>query len=241
MARFIGLGLLIPLFGGNSFPRAPKVFLTLCLSYMVFININQTYPVEVPISYIVNNLLSNFLVGIIIGIVMMLVLYSLQFAGEFIGFQMGFAMANIFNPDLEEEISIVSQLSYFFGIFIFFIFKGHIFMYTLLIESFEKVPVVFSFDSNIFMIVSIKLAEVFVIGFQFAMPLVAIMIFIKLSLGIISRLIPQMNVFMVGLPLQVGVGFLIFMVVVLTWKDEFLKAFFEIYSWVKNFIPMISK
>jgi len=46
---------------------------------------------------------------------------------------------------------------------------------------------------------------------------------------------------MVGLPLQVGVGFLIFMVVVLTWKDEFLKAFFEIYSWLKNFIPMISK
>ncbi|POZ92192.1 flagellar biosynthetic protein FliR, partial [Petrotoga halophila] len=75
---------------------------------------------------------------------------------------------------------------------------------------------------------------VFTIGLQLSMPLIAFMILMKVALGIVSRLIPQVNVFMVGIPLEILVGFLLFLGVILIWEDQFTTLFFQLIEWIKN-------
>lgn len=240
-ARFIGIILLIPFLNSNFVPVIVKACIVICFSYLILLNIEETIPMDVHVSIIIMHMLLNFLFGVLIGTVVNLVLYALQFAGNFIGIQMGFAMANVFDPQMQEQISLVSQMSFLFGTMLFIIMKGHIYMFSIIIDSFEKVPVLYSLNINSISLIVSKLADIFVIGLQFAMPVTAIMIFIKLSLGIVSRLIPQMNVFMVGLPLQVGIGFFVFMVVLLIWQEQFTELFFQLLDWTRNIVPIISR
>ncbi len=73
-----------------------------------------------------------------------------------------------------------------------------------------------------------KLFDVIIIGVKLSMPVIAFMILIKVALGIVSRLIPQVNVFMVGMPIEILVGFLLFLGVIMIWEDQFTTLFFSI-------------
>ncbi|MGM0640505.1 MAG: flagellar biosynthetic protein FliR [Thermotogota bacterium] len=240
-ARLAGITLLIPYLSSSFVPNVVKIFIGLFLSYLILPSVTQVFPIDGNLFMIFYHLLVNFLFGITIGIMIQLVFYAVQFAGEFMGIQMGFALANVLDPNLNEQVSLISQLSFIFASVIFFLLKGHILMYELIISSFEKVPALFSLDGNSYIVFAQKLGDILVIGLQFAMPITAFMIFIKVALGIISRLIPQMNVFMVGLPLNILVGFLIIMVVIVTWEEEISQIFFDMYYWVKKSIILLSQ
>ncbi len=240
-ARLVGITLLIPYLSSTFVPTVVKIFIGLFLSYLILPSVNQVFPLDGNLFMISYHLLVNFLFGITIGIMIQLIFYAVQFAGEFMGIQMGFALANVLDPNLNEQVSLISQLSFIFASVIFFLFKGHILMYELIISSFEKVPALFLLDGNSYIVFAQKLGDILVIGLQFAMPITAFMIFIKVALGIISRLIPQMNVFMVGLPLNILVGFLIIMVVIVTWEEEISQIFFDMYYWVKKSMILLSQ
>jgi flagellar biosynthetic protein FliR len=241
MARLVGVTLLIPYFSSTFVPNVVKVFIVVFLSYLILPTVNQVFPIDGNVLMIVYHILINFILGVTIGIMIQLVFYAIQFAGEFMGIQMGFALANVLDPNLNEQVSLISQLSFLFASVTFFLLKGHILMYELIISSFEKVPVLFNLDGGSYIIFAQKLGDILVIGLQFAMPITAFMIFIKVALGIISRLIPQMNVFMVGLPLNILVGFLIIMVVIVTWEEEISQIFLEMYYWVKKSMILLSQ
>ncbi|MDO7977346.1 flagellar biosynthetic protein FliR [Oceanotoga teriensis] len=241
LTRLIGTFFYIPFINSNMVPRNVKIFIAIFLSYLILLNDNSNFPIDSSAMLIVYYLIVNFIIGITIGIVTNLIFYAVQFAGEFIGVQLGFAMANVLDPTLNEEVSILSQFSYIFVTFSFFIFKGHILIYNLFIESFNKVPVLFKLNGENYLIIASKISDILLIGLQFSMPIIAFMIFIKIALGIISRLMPQMNVFMVGLPLNVLVGFIIYMVVIVSWNEQFTKLFFEMYHWIENTMILLSK
>jgi len=91
------------------------------------------------------------------------------------------------------------------------------------------------------MVLSQKLGDVMIIGVEFALPITAFMLLTNISLGIASRLMPQLNVFMIGLPMNIIIGFLIFTVVIYTWEENFTRLFFQIYTWLQNTITMFAK
>lgn len=80
------------------------------------------------------------MIGITIGFITNILFYAVQFAGETIGMQMGFSVANVFDPLSNDEISILSEFS--FCLVFYFYNKGPLILYTLVIDSFNKIPVI---------------------------------------------------------------------------------------------------
>jgi len=233
-ARVSGITFFIPFFSTTFVPVHIKVFITLFISYLVLFEVNGTFPINSSPLVIIFYLLMNFVFGSSVGLIANILFYAFQFAGETIGIQMGFAMANVFDPVTSDEISLISEFSFLFSMLLFFILKGPLILYSIIIDSFNKVPVVFTLAPDGFMVFSQKLFDVFTIGLQLSMPFIAFMILLKVALGIVSRLIPQVNVFMVGIPLEILVGFLLFLGVILIWEDQFTTLFFQLMEWIKN-------
>jgi len=239
MARVVGITIYIPYFNSNMVPLNVRIFIIFFISYLTTVNLDAVVSYEVSIVYVILNIIINFIIGVTIGIIMNIIFYAVEFAGEFFGVQMGFALASVVNPIYNSEISILAEMTTLVSTMIFFIFKGHIYLYSLIIESFEKIAVLPDINFTNFTIFASKLGDIFYIGLQFAMPITAFMIFTNLSLGIINRLMPQMNVFMVGIPINILVGFLILMVVISSWEENFIKIFFQLYHWILNTIETI--
>ena len=152
-------------------------------------------------------LAQQMLVGLSMGFAVRLVFASLEFAGELIGLQMGLNFAGFFDPQTGGQGTASSQ---FFGSLVAFLFiaiNGHLLLINALVQSFTAFPV--GDEPFHFLRVAqpqVWGAEVFRIGLWIALPLITMLMFVNIVLGVISRVAPQISVFSVGFPLTVSIG-----------------------------------
>jgi len=154
-------------------------------------------------------LAQQMLVGLTLAFAARIVFAAIEFAGELIGLQMGLNFAGFFDPMSGGEATAVSQ---FFGIsvsWLFIVINGHLLLIAAVIQSFHAFPVgpePFAFLRAVQP--EVWGAEIFRLGLWIALPLVAMLLFVNLVLGIVSRVAQQMNVFAIGFPITLGVGLL---------------------------------
>ncbi|AEX85155.1 hypothetical protein XO10_03635 [Marinitoga sp. 1135] len=238
--RIAGMTISAPVIGSRTIPAKLKVFSALFLSWITLPLVNETIT-DLPVFYLITILLINMLLGILIGLISYIPIAALQFAGQFFAFQMGFAMAGIFDPISGEESPIIGQLSFLIGIFAFLSFKMHIVLFQTIINSFSNIPLVFSINTHFFPEIISMFGKVFEIGLQLSIPMSAFMLFVNLSLGIVSRMIPQVNVFIVGIPLNIIVGTILLITIIDVWVEIFNNNMVEIVKWINSLMNMILK
>jgi flagellar biosynthetic protein FliR len=147
------------------------------------------------------------LIGMAMGFAVRLVFAALEFAGELIGLQMGLNFAGFFDPSTGNQGTASAR---FFGSMVAFLFiaiNGHLLLINALIQSFHTFPV--GDEPFAFLRVAQPQrwgAEIFSIGLWIALPLITMLMFVNLVLGVISRVAPQIGVFSVGFPLTVSIG-----------------------------------
>ncbi|RZJ08924.1 MAG: flagellar biosynthetic protein FliR [Rubrivivax sp.] len=147
------------------------------------------------------------LIGIAMGFAVRVVFAALEFAGELIGLQMGLNFAGFFDPTTGAQGTASAR---FFGSMVAFLFiaiNGHLLLINALVQSFHAFPV--GAEPFAFLRVATPQqwgAEIFNIGLWIALPLMTMLMFVNLVLGVISRVAPQIGVFSVGFPLTVSVG-----------------------------------
>jgi len=147
------------------------------------------------------------LIGVSLGFAVRIVFAAVEFAGELIGLQMGLNFAGFFNPMTGGESTAASR---FFGVsvsWLFIVMGGHLLLIGAVVQSFNAFPVgpePFAFLRTVQP--QIWGAEVFRLGLWIALPLVAMLLFVNLVLGIISRVASQMGIFSIGFPITVSVG-----------------------------------
>jgi flagellar biosynthetic protein FliR len=149
------------------------------------------------------------LVGMSIGFAVRIVFAAIEFAGELIGLQMGLNYAGFFDPATGGQATAVSR---FFGTtvaFLFVIINGHLLVIAAVVQSFHSFPVgpePFAFLHAVRP--ETWGSEIFRLGLWIALPMIAMLLFVNLVLGVISRVAQQMNVFAIGFPITLGVGLL---------------------------------
>ncbi len=149
------------------------------------------------------------LVGMSIGFAVRIVFAAIEFAGELIGLQMGLNYAGFFDPSTGGQATAVSR---FFGTtvaFLFVIINGHLLVIAAVVQSFQTFPVgpePFAFLRAVRP--ETWGSEIFRLGLWIALPMIAMLLFVNLVLGVISRVAQQMNVFAIGFPITLGVGLL---------------------------------
>jgi len=219
LTRIAGMFTVAPFFGDWFLPLQIKVLLTLFLSWLVAPVLQQTVPLDTPVLTLVISILNNYLYGLVIGFLAFLPLAGLSLAGEVFGTQMGFAISSVFDPQ-REEVPLHGELLYTIGLFVLVTIKGHLLVYQAIVDSFKHFSLTASLSGLNFMDVLIsKASESFVVALKFGMPLIGLMLIVSVALGILSRLVPQMNVFMVGLPLKVLVGMLLMVGMIGIWAE----------------------
>ncbi|MBW2095752.1 MAG: flagellar biosynthetic protein FliR, partial [Deltaproteobacteria bacterium] len=134
----------------------------------------------------------------------------------FMGFQMGFNMASAMDPETGGQSTVISQFLYLFTILIFFSVNGHHMFIRALAASFYKVPPdSFHLDTPVVGALVRVSSDMFLIALKMAAPIMVALFLSHLSLGIVARTVPQVNVLMIGLPLNIFLGMILFSLVIL--------------------------
>lgn len=148
-------------------------------------------------------------VGLAIGFAVRLVFAAVELAGEVIGLQMGLNFASFFDPAANAQISTVARFFSHMATLLFVVINGHLMILMAVVKSFDSFPV----DGNFLQaLAQMRLYElggsIFESALWIALPMVALLLFVNLTLGIISRVAPQMNIYAVGFPVTLTVGML---------------------------------
>ncbi|WP_313076851.1 flagellar biosynthetic protein FliR [Melaminivora sp.] len=148
-------------------------------------------------------------VGVAIGFAVRLVFASLELAGEVIGLQMGLNFASFFDPASNAQVSAVARFFGNMALLLFVVINGHLMVLMAVVKSFERFPVQGHWLEAVGQMRLHELGgALFSSALWIALPMVALLLFVNLTLGIISRVAPQMNIYAVGFPVTLTVGML---------------------------------
>jgi flagellar biosynthetic protein FliR len=210
MFRVGALILFIPILGSGQVPNRIKVGFILFLSIAVFPMVHAT-PMPEPkgLFELVIYLFSEITIGLAVAYSARLLFTAVQIAGTVVDFQMGFGVVNVIDPQTETQVSITAQFQNIIAILIFLAADAHHIIIGAIVESFFLInPSQINFSTFTPEIILILFKATFVTAVKIAAPIMAILFFISVGLGLVARTVPQMNVFIVGFPLQIGVGLL---------------------------------
>jgi flagellar biosynthetic protein FliR/FlhB len=147
------------------------------------------------------------IVGLSMAFVINLIFSIAQMAGQMMDFSIGFSMMTLFDPISSENLSVMGRVLYWLSLIVFILVDGHLLVVRSLIQSFEVVSIGgFSFlpDHATYMIHVI--IEFFAIGLKIAIPIILILLITEIVLGLVSRVMPQLNAMILGMPIKMLVG-----------------------------------
>ncbi|HLR77287.1 MAG TPA: flagellar biosynthetic protein FliR [Balneolaceae bacterium] len=218
-----------PYFSSGSFPIRIKLFLALVLTVVL----SPAIPAHsVSLAYdthalqILILIIKEFLVGAAMGLTGQLIFAGIRMGGELMSVNMGLSFASVIDPVTQSRHSVVNQLFGMYAILIFISIGGDRFYIQALSKSFSIVPVGAA-DMALAGPVFIKVAAyLFVVGVQMAAPFIIVLFLLDLSFAIFARIMPQANIFFIALPLKLGIG-IILMLLILPYTPTAFHNFFD--------------
>lgn len=199
----------IPVISEASVPARFKAALTILITLIIFPLVASKIPQTANFQFLIliYRMAGEVMIGLIIGYAARLILAGIQMAGDMIGFQMGLSIANVIDPMSSEQISIITELQYLIALLIFLAVDAHHIFFAAIIQSYSILnPLSFHFSGPLMQAILNYSKEMFVIAIKLAVPLMAVMLFTNVGLGIVARTVPQINIFIVGMPLQIAIG-----------------------------------
>ncbi|MEW5841844.1 MAG: flagellar biosynthetic protein FliR [Bacteroidota bacterium] len=208
--RILAMMISAPVLGHNSIPVLVKVSLSLVIAYITFLTIDKTKIVfDVNMISIFTNAIAELVTGFMMGFALNFVFYGISYAGHLIGYDMGLMFADILNPMQNIQNNVVGELIYYASMMIFFLINGHHHLITAVVSSFSIVPIGKFTATQPLMILMVRYSfAVFTIALKIAAPIVASFFLIHIAEGIISRVIPNIQIFFISQPAKIGFGFL---------------------------------
>ncbi|MEO6364371.1 MAG: flagellar biosynthetic protein FliR [Caldimonas sp.] len=205
--RVLALFSALPVIAQRGVPIRLRIGLAFLIAFCAQASMPPVAPIALDSSAAVMAVLQQVLIGVSLGFAVRIVFAAIEFAGEAIGLQMGLNFAAFFNPMTASEETSVAR---FFGVtisWLFIVSGGHLLVIAAVVQSFTAFPV--SAEPFAFLRTVQPQrwgAEIFSLGLWIAMPLVGMLLFTNLVLGVISRVAQQMNIFAIGFPITLGVG-----------------------------------
>jgi flagellar biosynthetic protein FliR len=209
--RASGLIFTAPIFQGKMIPVQLKVMLALGLAVIVSPFIRFSYDLLqinpwIAAAFIVQEVL----VGIIIGFVVNLTFYTVQITGYFLDVPMGFGMINIIDPASGTEMPLFGQFNFVLAGLIFLAINGHHTLIVAFVNSYHAVkPGLFVLRKETVGLFVQAFSQMFLLGLKISIPILGTIFLTDVALGIMAKLMPQINIFVVGFAIKIIVGFLV--------------------------------
>ncbi|PXX46728.1 flagellar biosynthetic protein FliR [Undibacterium pigrum] len=209
LTRILGLIAVAPPFGNNTVPVQIKISLGVVLALIVTPTLPTISNLD-PIS--LNGILvlaQQLIIGVGMGFVMRVVFSSIELAGEVSGLTMGLGFATFFDPQTQGRSSAIAQFLVLTSTLLMLTMNVHLTMLAALVESFHTIPIATTYQSGLnYQKLAIWGEQIFSVGMHLSLPIVAALLVANVALGILTRAAPQLNLFGIGFPITIGVGFL---------------------------------
>jgi flagellar biosynthetic protein FliR len=213
-----------PIFSSRAFPLRARIALAFFIAYAAQPSLQGQPLISIAGPQAVGAVIQQVGIGLAIGFTVRLVFAAVELAGEVVGFQMGLGFASFFNPALNSQSSAVARFFGQLAAFMFIAMNGHLLVLMSVIKSFEAFPLDQGFLRALETMKLYELGtDLFASGLWIALPMIGMLMFANLALGIVSRVAPQMNVFAIGFPITLTVG-LIGMAATLPMLDQPMQA-----------------
>ncbi len=211
LLRTTGLIFSAPFLGDRQIPVQVKLVLSLMLSFAIYTSLPQVSLHINSLPYFVFLSIGEVLFGLALGMLASLPFFAVQLAGQISGYQMGLAVANVFDPGSMNRQSVISSFLFWTTILVFFLSNFHLVFFIVLRDSFVSFPLAFDFVITPDKVADLQklVSALFFISAQIGAPIMLTLLLVMIALGLITRLIPQMNIFIVGIPVQIIVGMLV--------------------------------
>jgi flagellar biosynthetic protein FliR len=215
-SRIFALLSVAPLLSSSAIPGIARLGLSLFSAAMVFPWISeQGYPIPPDALGYTFLMVGEILIGIVIGFILTVIYSGFQVAGQYFSFQMGFGASQVYDPMAQVEIPLMGQFLNIIAMFVFLIAGGFQKLFLVgILRSFQVMTasdLITSRESIIDLIIG-SLTTLFQQALIISFPILGTLLLISVTMGLLAKAAPQMNLLMLGFPIQIGVAFMMIMV-----------------------------
>jgi len=211
LIRLGSMIVIAPFFSSGVIPFRIKALITFLISLVIFpVVISKGFSISGGTGEYFLLIMRELTIGLFIGFLVSVIFSAFQLSGQFFAVQIGFGINEVIDPLAQVSIPLIGQFKNLIGLLIFLSIYGHHFMIKAIVRSYELAPI-FSIGgkaSNSFVKFLIhSFSGMFVIALKIALPVVATIFLITVSMGILAKAAPQMNILMLGFPFKIAVAF----------------------------------
>lgn len=235
--RVSGIFIFSPFFSSQNVPNIMKIGLSFSLTLLI--TVSRPVSVEIGNQILLIVIMKELMVGIIIGFISYVFMSAFYVLGQIVDMKIGFGMANVVDPQNKIQVPLMGNFYYILSFLFMLLINGHHKIIIALVDSYNFIPIgKFFYNENVVEIIVNGLVKSFEIGFKLSFPVVAIIFLTDIVLGIMAKTIPQMNVFVVGMPLKVFIGLAIIMVTIPIFYNSIVEIFNIIINDIYKFIKL---
>lgn len=208
--RISAFVMMMPVIGGAFVPSRARMLLALTLTVVIAPALQQTPQLDLMSFDGLVMIAREILIGVTIGFVVQLVFDAVALGGQVISMSMGLGFAVFVDRQRGVNIPVLGQLFMMLGMLLFLSLNGHLAMIHLLADSFQILPMTGSGLSQVAIESAIQwTGQVFVIATKIALPAITSLLIVNLSFGVMSRAAPTLNLFAIGFPVAMLLGFVV--------------------------------
>jgi flagellar biosynthesis protein FliR len=201
---------LLPLFSSMAISVSYKAGLSLIISFLLFevVTVNQTFGVDPYLMAIL--IIKEVFVGLTISFFVRILFAMIYAAGEISALQTGFAFARFMDPISMTQVSVLESFQNILTVMVFFAIDAHHVLIRGMVLSFKELPIGTAvFSLPLLQHMGAMTGKIFSVGLRIGAPLIVTLFIVDVSLGLLSRMVPQVNVFVEGMPLKILITFVV--------------------------------
>ncbi len=207
LTRILAMIASSPVLGNKQVPVRVKIGLSVLLAIIIAPTIGEMPQAAVGSPQGLLIMVQQIIIGIAMGFTMRLVFTAVEMAGELAGLQMGLGFASFYDPLNSGYTPIVARWLGMIAALAFLTLNGHLYMLAAMAESFQTLPIGEALSAGGLYTVAGWGASIFAYALQTSLPIVAALLITNIALGILTRAAPQLNLFAVGFPITLAIGF----------------------------------
>lgn len=233
-ARIGAMLVAMPIFGANTVNARVRMGLAFLLAVFVALQGPELPDVDPFSLHGLLVTLHQVVIGVFMGFILQLVFSAVTQAGEVIALGMGLGFASIVDPAQGVQVPVVATIFVIFSTLLFLAMNGHLVALDLLLTSFETMPIApTGLNAEAFYALAGFGSTMFVGAVLVALPAVAALLLVNIAMGVITRASPQLNIFAVGFPLMIVIGFVFLMFTLPGLPERFGELLFQAFQLVQ--------
>ena len=209
--RFSALFMAVPIFSHVNIPMSAKAAMAFFFTVFFF---GALPPLQIPLDgmSLTVAILGEMLFGLTVGIILQLAYHVITFAGGQISFMMGFSLASAIDPQSGVSMPIIGQFLALVSLMVLLALDLHHWILLLASDSIASVPLGgFMLTPELFRYIIHAMLNMFVVGFMIAFPITALSLLADVIFGMLMKSMPQFNLLVIGMPIKIGIAFLVLM------------------------------